>query len=235
MKKVLSFVFMLAAFASIARAQTAEVSLQLNEQFFEALLDAIFNNASPPEFPLAGNRSVEIESEDQRTSFSFADAAFENKAGRTNAACSETIRLQRQIDGVRTAVRLRDGKIFAPLAFTGSYNPPLIGCIDFSGVAETNIDLSFDQRRQALVGRATVLSVNLSGSGGIGSSVIANLVQSSIDRRVNPIEIIRLDKITFVVPIQNSTALKMKAVSIKNEIGNGVINVRIQYEFQKAG
>lgn len=241
MKKVLSLLFVLALFASFARAQTAEVSLQLNEQFFEALLDALFKNSAPPEFPIAGVREDEKRSRGEEVIFSFANAAFETNRQRTtddgrltNAVCSETIRLQRQIDGVKTAVRLRDGKIFAPLAFTGSYNPPLIGCIEFSGVAETIIDLSFDARRQALVGRATVLSVNLSGAGGIGSNLIAGIVQNSIDRRINPIEIIRLDKVSFVVPVQNSTALRMKAVGIKTETGNGALNVRIQYEFQKA-
>lgn len=241
MKKVLSLVFMLILSASFAKAQAAEVTIQLNEQFFDALLDAIFKNAGAPEFPLAANRVEEPGSGGVGEKVSFVNAAFESDGQRTtgnglteNSLCSETIRLQREIDSVKTAVRLRDGKIFAPLAFTGSYNPPLIGCIDFSGVAQTNIDLSFDQRRQALVGRATVLSVNLSGAGGIGSNIIANLVQSSIDRKINPIEIMRLDKISFVVPIQNSSALKMKAVGIKNEIQNGVINVRIQYEFQKA-
>lgn len=241
MKKVLSLVFVLILTASFARAQTAEVTIQLNEQFFETLLDAIFKNSKPPEFPIAGKRDEEKENRGAGQTFSFADAAFEGNGRRaidngrmTTPVCSETIRLQREIDGVRTAVRLRDGKIFAPLAFTGSYNPPLIGCVDFSGVAETNIELSFDQRRQALVGRAAVLSVNLSGAGGIGSNLIANLVQSSIDKKINPIEIMRLDKVSFVVPIQNSAALKMKAVGIKNEIQNGVLNVRIQYEFQKA-
>ena len=241
MKKVLSLVFVLILSASFAKAQTAEVTIQLNEQFFEALLDAIFKNAGAPEFPLAGIRDEEWRSRGVGEKVSFVNAAFDGKRQRvtdnerlTTAACSETIRLQREIDGVKTAVRLRDGKIFAPLAFIGNYNPPLIGCVDFSGVAETNIELSFDQRRQALVGRATVLSVNLSGAGGIGSNLIANLVQSSIDKKINPIEILRLDKVSFVVPIQNAAALKMKAVGIRNEIQNGVINVRIQYEFQKA-
>lgn len=241
MKKVLSLVFVLITFASFAGAQTAEVTIQLNEQFFDVLLDAIFKNAGAPEFPIAAKRADEPGSGGVGEKVSFVNADFNSRPLSldsrplfTNNLCSETIRLQREIDGVKTAVRLRDGKIFAPLAFTGSYNPPLIGCIDFSGVAQTNIDLSFDQRRQALIGRATVLSVNLSGAGGIGSNLIANLVQSSIDRRINPIEIMRLDKISFVVPIQNSSALKMKATGIKNEIQNGVLNVRIQYEFQKA-
>ena len=233
MKKALSLVFVLIISASFARAQTAEVTISLNEQFFDALIDAIFKNADPPEFPIAGMRRIENESNGKAGAFSSADNVFFVSSSVSNAACPEVIRLQREIDGVKTAVRFRDGQIFAPLSFTGNYNPPLIGCVDFSGVAETNIVLEFDPQKQALIGRAKVLKVNLSGASGIGSGIIANLVQGSIDRKVNPIEILRMDKISFIVPIQNSGALKMKAVGIKNEVGNGVLNVRISYEFSK--
>ena len=140
----------------------------------------------------------------------------------------------REIDGVRTSVRLRDGVISAPIAFSGNYNPPLIGCIAFSGVAETTINLEFDQQKQTLVGRAQVSNVNLSGTGGIGSSVLARLVQSSIDKKINPIEILPMDKVSFVVPIQNSNALRMKAVGMRHQINNGVLNVSISYQFSKA-
>lgn len=241
MKKILSLIFVLILSAGLARAQTTEVTLQLNEQFFDSLLEAIFKHSGEPVFPLA---SVEGEEEKRRTGekekMSLVRAAFSDSEQRTtsdeqsaNPLCPEVIRIQREIDGVRTSVRLRDGKIFAPIAFTGSYNPPLIGCIDFSGVADATVDLEFDRERQALIGYVRVSSVNLSGAGGIGSGVIANLVQGSIDRKINPLQILPLDKISFVVPIQNSKGLRMKAVGIKNEIGNGVLNVRITYEFQK--
>jgi hypothetical protein len=58
-------------------------------------------------------------------------------------------------------------------------------------------------------------------------------VQSSIDRKINPIEIIKLDKVSFIVPIQNSGNLRMKAVGIRHEITNGVLNVRVAYQFLK--
>ena len=44
--------------------------------------------------------------------------------------------------------------------------------------------------------------VILNGTGGVGGAMIANLLQSSIDRRLNPIEIMRLDKLSFAIPIQ---------------------------------
>lgn len=227
MRKILGLVFSILLFVSFAKAQTAEVTIQLNEQFFDTLLDAIFRHSNPPEFPIAGIGSTfEV-----RSPKSFASSF----AGDQSPVCNETIKLLREIDGVRTSVRLRDGQIAAPIAFSGNYNPPLIGCIAFSGVAETNIVLEFDRQRQALVGRAQVLNVNLSGTGGIGGNILARLVQSSIDKKINPIEILQMDKVSFVVPVQNSGSLRMKAVGMRHQVGNGVLNVSILYQFQKAG
>ena len=231
-KKVLTLVFVLLLGVSFVRAQTAEVTIQLNEQFFDALLEAIFKNTNPPEFPLSENNpKFQIKSpKHSELSNSFIEKGYQF----SNSVCQETIKLQRQINGVNTAVRFRDGKIFAPIAFTGNYNPPLIGCIDFSGWAETNIELAFDREKQSLVGFAKVLNVNLSGTGGVGGSLIARLVQSSIDKKINPIQILQMDKVSFVVPIQNAGSLRMKAVGMRHEVGSGFLNVHINYEFQKA-
>ena len=227
---------------SFAKAQTAEVTIQLNEQFFDALLDAIFKSPTPLEFPLAAvNSKSKVQNPKSKAQFSRLISSFQN-SGETisdskfkvqNPVCKESIRLQREIDGVRTAVRFRDGRIYAPIAFSGNYNPPLIGCVAFSGWAETNIELEFDRERQTLIGRAQATNVQLSGTRGIGSSLMTKLVQSSIDRRINPIQILPMEKVSFVVPVQNAGNLRMKAVSMRHEIVNGALNVRIAYEFQK--
>ncbi len=229
MKKVAGLILAFLLSVSFAKAQQAEVSISLNEQFFDALLDAVFKNSGAVEFPLAEVRRDE--------NVGFANVKFDYKDQKSKVKdqkllCNESIKLQREIDGVRTAVRFRDGKIYAPLAFTGNYNPPLIGCIEFSGWAETNIELEFDNEKQTLVGRAKVLNVQLSGTRGIGSSVITRLVQSSIDKKINPIQILQMDRVSFAVPVQNSTTLKMKAVGMRHEITNGALSVRIIYEFQ---
>jgi len=234
-KKIFTLLFIFCLSATLAKAQQAEVTIQLSEQFFEVLLDAIFKNSNPPEFPLAmkktetdiaGAKSVYV-------SNSLADPEIRNPKSET-ANCTESIKLQREINGTRTAVRFRDGRVVAPIAFTGNYNPPLIGCLDFSGVAQTVIDLEFDADRQALIGRARVLEVNLSGTGGLGSGILARMVQNSIDKKINPIQILAMDRISFVVPIQNAGSLRMRATGLKPEIANGILNVRISYEFQKA-
>lgn len=223
------FLTVLLGLSLSVRAQTAEVSIQLNEQFFDVLLDALFQNGGSPEFPISRRQEEEKGSEREAEKNLFVNAAYETE----NQICNESIKLLREIGDVKTAVNLRDNRIYAPIAFTGNYNPPLIGCVEFSGVAETNIVLEFDQQRQALVGRAQVTNVNLNGTGGIGGSVLARLVQSSIDRKINPIEIIKLDKVSFTIPIQNAGNLRMKAVGIRHEIGNGVLNVRVAYQFVK--
>jgi len=79
-----------------------------------------------------------------------------------------------------------------------------------------------------------VLNVQLSGAGGIGSSLLSKVVQSAIDKKVNPIEILSADKLSFLVPVQNSGGtLKMKAIDIRHEIANGFLNARIVFEFSK--
>jgi hypothetical protein len=235
-KKIFSLVFAILVFVSLTKAQTAEVTVGLNEQFFDSLLDAIFKNFNAPEFPLAENNSkFKVQSSNSPIlSFSGENSPLQNPKSKIQN-CKETIRLQREIEGVRTAVRFRDGKIYAPIAFSGSYNPPLVGCLDFQGFAETNIDLEYDKQAQKLIGRVRVLNVQLSGTGGIGSSLITKFVQSSIDKRINPIEILQADKLSFIVPIKNANAsLRMKASGIRYEITNGALNVHISYEFVKA-
>jgi len=236
-KRVLALAFSIISLVSAASAQQAEVTITLNEAFFDALLDAIFKNATPPEFPISANSVQRSAFSRQRIVSSFAEDRRPENMPRgfdRPAACNDVIRLKRENEGVRTSVRFREGKIFAPIAFSGSYNPPLIGCVEFSGVAETNIDLEFDRQRQALVGRATVLGVNLTGAGGVGSGILARMVQSSLDKKINPIQILQAEKVSFVVPIQNAGSLRMKAVGVRPEITNGALNVRIAYEFQKA-
>ncbi len=233
-KKFFNLLFIFCLLTTFAKAQQAEVTIQLNEQFFDVLLDALFKNTNPPEFPLSEIREGEKGRKGEREKNAFVEAKFDGKEGiLENSLCPDKIRLEREIDGTKTAVRFREGRVIAPIAFTGNYNPPLVGCIEFSGVADTTIELEFDAQKQVLIGRAKVLNVNMSGTGGFGGNWLARMVQSSIDKKINPIQILAMDKITFVVPIQNGGNLKMKANGIKYDISNGVLNVRISYEFQK--
>ena len=226
---------------SVASAQRAEVTVSLNEAFFDALLDSAFQNFDPPEFLIAQNGLNLRDAETQRErndvlsgfSSSFINSSASLRLNGKNPFCPETIKILREMNGVRTAVRFREGKIFVPLAFSGNYAPPFVGCVGFAGWAETNIDIEFDQAGQRLIGRARVLNVNLNGTGGVGGTMIAKLLQGSIDSKLNPIEIVRLDKLSFGVPVQNGGNIRMRATSVRPEIGSGMLNIRITYEFFK--
>ncbi|MDQ3322959.1 MAG: hypothetical protein M3525_11120, partial [Acidobacteriota bacterium] len=239
MKKLFALVFSALLFVSTAQAQSAEVAVSLNERFFDALLDAIFTNLKSPSFPIAQSGSKfkvqSSKSVDAISAFQESSLKIQNlKPNAQNLLCDESIRLRREIDGVRTAVRFRDGKIYAPLAFAGSYNPPFVGCVDFQGYAETNIELEFDKAKQTLIGRAKVLNVVLSGTGGVGSALLTRIVQNSLDKKINPIQILQTDKLSFLIPVQNAGgALRMRATGIRSEISNGALTIYIAFEFVK--
>ena len=237
-------------FSSTSFPQRPEVTISLTEAFFDALLDAVFLNASPIEFAIASANSLRENTETgslKNSISSFSDqTSGDSKAvpylavssasprfGRNSVVCKEVIQLLRETNGVRTSVRFREGKILAPIAFSGSYNPPLVGCVGFAGYAETTIDLEFDQPNQRLVARARVYNVSLNGTGGVGGTLIAKMVQNSIDKKVNPIEIFRMEKLGFTVPVQNAGNLRMKATGVRHEIDSSQLRIHVAYEFTK--
>lgn len=229
--KIIAVFSIILVSVSFARAQETEIKISLSEQFFDALLEAVFTNLDGPKVPLtlAENSSPEAKE------VGFVNAVFGSSPAATvvSNACDETVRLKKAVDGVQTAVRFRNGKILAPIAFEGNYNPPLIGCIGFAGWAETSIDLKFDKNKNALVGQAKVLNVNLSGTNGIGSSLVTRLVQNSIDKKINPLEIVKLDMLSFTAPIQDAGKLRMEAVGIRHVVGDKEIEVFLKYRFGK--
>lgn len=230
-KIVLSFIFSIFLFASFAQAQAAEVTIQLNEKFFDTVLDAVFNNSKPLEFPISSNILNSPNSSRNMLQNSFTA----NRKTNSPSQCREKITIMRELNGVRTAVRFRDGKIYAPIAFSGTYNPPLVGCLDFQGWAETNIELEFDKAKQTLYGRAKVKNVQLGSVANLAGGLIAKFVQSSIDKKINPIEILKTDKLDFIVPIQQTkSSLRLKANNLRYDVGENILNIYVNLEFSKA-
>jgi hypothetical protein len=223
---VFSIFFALAFGVLNAGAQTATVTVTLDERFFDTLLNSVFQNFEPPEFPVAKNGPVPaVINQSGVRNASFAEVTSPN--------CSQTVKILREMNGVRTAVRFKEGKIYVPLAFSGNYAPPFVGCVEFAGWAEANVDLEFEQKTQRLVGRVRVFNVNLNGTGGIGGALIARMLQASIDKKMNPIEVLTLDKLSFGVPVQGTGKLRMNAAGVRPVMGNGVINIQIDYVFSK--
>lgn len=185
--------------------QKSEIALTVNEQFVDSAIDAVLSKGEPPSIAL--------------------------KDGLTDANCKESVVLLREMNGVKSGVRFREGKIIVPLAFRGNYRPPVIGCVDLAGTAEAVVEPEFDVQNQRVVAKAKLTNVSLNGTGGIGSGLMAKLVQSSVDERINPVELIRLEKLSFLFPIQNTGTLKLNAVGFRYTVQNGSVTFYVPYEF----
>jgi hypothetical protein len=213
------------------RTSPAEVTVTLNEQFFNSLLDAVFTRLRAPSFPLL---IAKPEPKGNRPAW----AAWGNPAPTLShsnlkpGACDSRVVLESEMNGVKTAVRFENGRVVAPLAFSGSYSVALIGCINFQGWADTAITLSFDRERQVLSAHVTIMDIHLSNIPSLASGAVVGLVQSSIDRRINPVEILQAAQISPRVPIAVSGgALRLRATEIRPEVTPGALSLHIFYEF----
>src|SRR5215210_1730168 len=100
--------------------------VMLDEKFFDSVLATIFRDMNAPSFPLQFS-PVGMQSEGgEPVAPDFRAAVFQGD-------CASAVTLVPEGSNIKTSVRLADGKIIAPLAFTGSYNAPLFGCIRFKG------------------------------------------------------------------------------------------------------
>ncbi len=190
--------------------QAGEVVVGLNEGIFNALLEAMFTLPNPPVFPLG-----------------------KSSAG-SNKNCANEIALAREMNGTRTAVRFQAGQIHAPVAFSGSYSAPLVGCLKFEGWADTNLNLSFDQAKQALTARVEVKAVHLKKIPALFSDGVTGLVQDALDARVNPIEILRADQLSARLPMTKTgsgASLRLRAREVRHEVLPNELRLRILYEF----
>ena len=195
--------------AGVARAQrvsqAGEVAVVLNEEFLNALLVAVASRPEPPSFPLS--------------------------KGGGNGKCQSRIQLLPEASGVRTAVRFVEGRITAPVAFRGSYEAPLVGCLNFEGWADTAFQLEFDQARQTLNARVNVRDLKLKN---VPTSLLGGglrgLVQDAIDGRVNPVELLRAEQLGARVPVTRGDELRLRARDVRHEVVGRELRLRIVYE-----
>lgn len=194
--------------------RTGEATITVKEQFFNSFLDAIFDNLRAPSTPLV------ITDSDR------------NRTDESAKSCPSALTLQRENSGVKTAVKLEQGKIVAPLAFSGAYNSTLLGCLQFRGVAYTEWSLEFDRSRQVLQARIKITSINLENVPMLAQGSIIGLVQSAIDARINPIKILQPEQLSSAVPIAPSGgSLRLRARELKPEIVPGLVHLHLTYEF----
>jgi hypothetical protein len=212
----------------------AEATVILNEQFLNALLEVMFTRLRAPSYPISiGSLGKKDASPAEATKKSPPPNNSVKAAGQSG--CASVVVLEREMDGVKTAVHFENGRIVAPLAFTGSYNTGLLGCMKFRGWADTNIHLEFDRTRQVLSARVDVVDIHVSGIPSLAHGVVVNLVQTAIDQRINPVEILKAEQLTARVPISAAGgALRLRAKELRPEIVPGSLRLHIIYEFVPA-
>jgi hypothetical protein len=187
----------------------------LDENFFNALLGAIFRDLNAPTFKLTS-----------------AERSLQPRFVRVQeGGCPSQVTITPEGSGVRTGVRIANGKILAPLAFTGSYSV-LGSCYNFKGAAEANIQLAFNPEQQILAGQINVEGVNLEGVNPIASGLITVFVQNTINQRVNPLQILRGQQLSLAVPVQASGGtLRAQVKEVRSEIIDNALRLHINYDF----
>ena len=213
MKSIAILLSVLAALSSPASAPAraervspaGEVVVVLSEEFLNSLLVAVASRPVPPSFPLA--------------------------KGGEGKKCESRVQLLPEAQGTRTGVRFADGRITAPVAFRGSYEAPLVGCLRFEGWADTAFQLEFNRERQVLGARITVRDLKLKN---VPTSLLGGgltgMVQDALDERVNPVEILRAEQLGARVPVRRDDVLRLRAADVRHEVTGRELRLRIVYE-----
>ena len=178
----------------------------LRQQFFNEVLGTIFKEMNAPAFPL----------------------------GSEAAECDGRITVLEQGSGVQTGVMFQDGRITAPLAFTGSYASPF-GCLRFTGWAQSNFEMRFDAQNQAVFGQLNVETVNLDGVNPVVGALVTPVVQSTLNTRVNPIRILDGRQIAVDLPVAAANGnLKASVSDVRAEVKDNALNLYVIYDFAGA-
>ncbi|HYN23792.1 MAG TPA: hypothetical protein VES69_01965 [Pyrinomonadaceae bacterium] len=198
-------------------AQAGTVIVTITEGFSERLLATIFQDLGAPSFQLARMESEPNSVDTERIVF--------------QQGCTNTITLAPEGSNTKTEVQFANGKISAPLAFSGSYN--LLGnCMQFKGWAQTSIQLRFDQASQTVYGQVNVEGINLEGVNPMANNFVTVFVRDAIDQRVNPLELIRAPQLQLLIPVKASNGeVKAQVKDVRAEILDGSLKMHISYEF----
>jgi hypothetical protein len=192
------------------------VVVSLDQGFVDAVLSTTFSNLGTPTFNLSKIGSS--------NSAGIEQANFQG-------GCANKITLLPEGSGVKTGVQFVNGKIAAPMAFSGSYN--LVGnCMQFKGWTQTSIDLRFEESKQTVYGNVTVEGVNLEGVSPVANNFITVFVQTAINQKVNPLVLVNERQLSLMVPIKASNgSVKARAKDVKAEVLNGSLKLHVSYEF----
>jgi len=185
--------------------------LQLKQEFFTPIFQTLLREGNAPTFPLSLTGQVS----DQPAS---------------QIPCGK-ITLKPEGSGAVTSVRMENGQILVPIAFTGNLNA-LGTCFDFNGWSQANLELRFDDAQQLVLGQINVQTVNLDGVPPVASGLITPLVQSTLNNRVNPVQILRGDQIALKVPIKSTdSTLQARVKDVRAEVKDNSLFLYIIYNF----
>lgn len=185
-----------------------KATITVNEQFLNSFLAGIFDNLQEPSMPL-------------------------NVGGATSTAqCASEIRLKREVNAVRTAVHFENGRIVGPLAFAGAYNSTLLGCVQFTGWADSELTMEFNRERRAVLARFRLRDIHLNNTPGLLNDPLLKLVQNTIDRRYNPIELFTLEQLSTRTNVKPAGGtLRLEATDVRPEITPTELSLHITYRF----
>jgi len=195
--------------------QPGAVVIALEQSFIDSILATTFSGLGTPTFQLGQSRTG-----DER----IEQALFQG-------GCANSITLLPEGSGVKTGVQFRSGNVYAPMAFTGSYN--LAGsCMQFKGWAQNKIRLSFDQEKQTVYGYVDVEGVNLEGVNPIANNFVTVFVQGAINQKVNPLILVSEPQLSLQIPVKASNgAVKARAKDVRAEVLEGSLKLYLTYEF----
>lgn len=194
--------------AAHAQTPSSEALIVLDENLLNAVLAGLFRTDGALSYPLG------------------ADAG--------SRECPSAVTLLPEADGTRTGIKLDDPRPVLPLAFRGSYDAGRLGCVRFTGTALAALDLYFDERRQALAARVEVQQLRLSNLPFLAAGGARTLVQETINRRVNPLTLLPLDRLSARLTIKDDAALAVRATGVRTEVKDRALHLRIRYEFAPA-
>jgi hypothetical protein len=193
----------------------ATIVIGLEESFIEAVLATTFTGLGTPTFNLSRADGAITEQ--------ITPAVFQG-------GCNNSITLLAEGSGVKTGVQFREGKVVAPMAFTGSYN--LGTCIQFKGWAQSSIKLQFDQATQTVYGYVDVEGVNLEGVNPLANNFVTAFVQGAINQRINPLTLVSEQQLSLAIPVKGSNGVvKARAKDVRAEIAEGALKLHVTYEF----
>lgn len=195
-------------------ANSATVSVAIEEKFFDSLMATIFQQLGSPQLKLSQLQSPAT----------FQKALFQGD-------CNNVVVLNQESGSVKTGVRFTGGKIIAPLAFTGSYSV-LAKCIPFKGTAKSTVDLSFSLQKQTVYGALNVDEVNLENVPPLVSALVTAFVRQTIAAQVNPFEVLRVSQLALSLPIKTTGGTVTAVVKdVRSEVQEGSLRLILTYDF----